>query len=269
MIPLSKPPKVLKSTDTVGIFEIEALYTGYGVTIGNSLRRVLLTSLDGAAVTRVKIEGVSHEFSTIPGVLEDVLSVLLNLKQLRFRLHSDEPQKATLKVKGEREVTGSDFAFPAQVELVNPDILIAHLTAKTAALQMEIQIEKGVGYVPAAEGKKHKEEIGMISLDAIFTPVRKVSSKVENMRVGDRTDFNRLTLQIETDGSITPEEALYRAAEILVKQFGIVGETMKEMEESKRRILEAQTAKAKKPAEKKEESKAKKKTSKAAKPKKK
>ncbi|MEK7510175.1 MAG: DNA-directed RNA polymerase subunit alpha [Patescibacteria group bacterium] len=228
MIPLSKSPKVLEHKGTKGVFEVEALYPGYGYTIGNSLRRVLLSSLEGAAVTQVRIQGAPHEFSTIPGVLEDVLMILLNIKQMRFKLFSDEPQKATLKVRGEKEVKASDFVFPSQIELVNKDLPIAHLTSKSAELEMEIQVEKGVGYVPAEERKKEKEEVGIISLDAIFTPIQKVSSVVKNMRVGERTDFNHLTLEIETDGTITPQEALYRASSILGKQFQVVMEGLQE-----------------------------------------
>lgn len=228
MIPLSKSPKILERKGAKGVFEIEALYPGYGYTIGNSLRRVLLSSLEGAAVTQVRIKGAPHEFSTIPGVLEDVLMILLNIKQMRFKVFSDEPQKATLKVKGEKEVKAADFSFPSQVELVNKDLSIAHLTSKTAELEMEIQIEKGTGYVPAEERKEKKEEVEVISLDAIFTPVRKVSAVVKNMRVGERTDFNHLTLEIETDGTITPQEALYLATSILEKQFQVIMEGLQD-----------------------------------------
>ena len=233
MIPLPKPTKLLESKNNKGIFEIEALYPGFGINLGNSLRRVLLSSLGGAAIVQVKIKGVDHEFSTIPGVLEDVISILLNLKQLRFKVHGEEAQRATLKVKGEKEVTGADFSLPSQVELVNKDFVIAHLTSKSAELDMEIVVEKGVGYVPSEERSKEKEEIGTISLDAIFTPIRRVSSKVENMRVGDRTDFNRLIIEIDTDGTISPEEAFYQAAEILQKHFEVIIDGMREKAEAK------------------------------------
>jgi len=258
MIPLPKPTNVLESKDNKGVFEIEALYPGFGINIGNSLRRVLLSSLEGAAVIQVKIKGVEHEFSTISGVLEDVISILLNLKQLRFKMHSDEPQVATLKIKGDKEVTGADFKMPAQVELINKDLVIAHLTSKSAELEMEIKIEKGVGYVPAEERKAEKEEIGTISLDAIFTPIKRVSSKVEDMRVGDRTDFNRLVLEIETDGTMSPEEAFYQAADILLKQFETVIGGVKEKADAKASAAEKAAAPketrkttVKKPAEKK------------------
>jgi len=232
MIHLPTQPKIIKKEDNKAIFEIEALYPGYGITVGNSLRRVLLSSLSGAAVTQVKIKNVSHEFSTIPGVLEDVVMLMMNLKQLRFKLlGTEEPQKATLKVKGEKEVKGRDFALPSQVELVNKDCHIATLTAKSAELEMEILIEKGIGYLPREARQKgglanqEKLAIGAIALDAIFTPVKRVSFKVDNMRVGERTDYDRLFLEIETDGVISPETAFFEAAEILVNHFSLLKET--------------------------------------------
>ena len=233
MIPLPQPTKIVEQKQNRGVFVIEGLYPGYGVTIGNSLRRVLLSSLGGAAITRAKIKGVSHEFSTLPGVLEDVVSILLNLKQVRFRLYGEEAQKASLKVKGEKEVTCADFELPASLELITKDLPLAHLTEKSAELEIEIQVEKGIGYVPAEERKMEKQEIGSITLDAIFTPIKRVSSKVENMRVGDRTDFNRVTLEIETDGTLTPEEAFWQATEILLKQFEAVSSGVMEAVEAR------------------------------------
>ncbi len=230
MIPLPLQPKIIDKKGNKALFQIEALYPGYGVTIGNSLRRVLFSSLSGAAATQVKIKGVQHEFSTIPGFLEDVITIMLNLKQLRFKLFSDEPQKATLKVKGEKEVKASDFKLPSQVEIVNETAHIATLTTKSAELDMEIQIEKGIGYSPKELRKKEKLEIGEIPLDAIFTPTRRVSCRVENMRVGERTDFDKLFLEIETDGTITPEEALFQASEILLKHFSLIVEGVKKVE---------------------------------------
>jgi DNA-directed RNA polymerase subunit alpha len=227
VIPLPLQPKIIEKKGNKAVFEIEALYPGYGVTIGNSLRRVLLSSLSGAAVTQMKIKGVPHEFSTIPGVLEDVIQIMLNLKQLRFKIYTQEPQRAILKVKGEKEVKGSDFEIPAQLELVNKDCHIATLTDKKASLEMEIQVEKGIGYLPRENRKKEKLEIGTIPIDAIFTPIRKVAFRVENMRVGERTDFDKLFLEIETDGTISPETAFSQAAEILVKHFSLFYETFK------------------------------------------
>ncbi len=227
MINLPNPPKVIKKEDNKAVFEIESLYPGYGTTIGNSLRRVLLSSLPGAAITEVKIKGISHEFSTMPGVLEDAITIILNLKQLRFKLFIDEPQRATLKVRGEKEVKGSDFNLTSQLELVNKNCHIADLTSKSAELEMEILIEKGVGYSSRDLRKKEKLEIGAIPLDAIFTPVKRVSFRVENIRLGERTDYDRLFLEIETDGVISPEEAFTRASEILVNHFFLFADTFK------------------------------------------
>ncbi len=237
MIPLPQKLKLIdkKEKENWACFEIEGLYPGYGITIGNSLRRVLLSSLEGAAVTQVKIRGIQHEFSTIPGVMEDVIRILINLKNMRFRMYSDEPQKATLKIKGiekgkgEREVKGSDFEFPSQVELVNKDCHIATITKKDTELEMEIQIEKGIGYRPVEDVKKQKEtETGVIFVDAIFTPIKKVNYKVENMRVGERTDFDRLRIEITTDGTLTPEEALVSGCDILVAHFSLFSDSFKE-----------------------------------------
>ncbi len=229
LLPLQ--PKIVKKEKNKAIFEIEALYPGYGVTIGNTLRRVLLSSLPGAAATQMKIKGALHEFSTLPGVLEDLIRISLNIKQLRFKIFSDEPQKITLKVKGEKEVTGTDFELPTQVELINKDQHIATLTTKSAELEMELWVEKGLGYVPVEKRKKVNIEIGVIPLDAIFTPMKRVSFRVENMRVGERTDFDKLTLEVETDGTITPEEAFFRTNEILVNHFSLFMESFKKQAE--------------------------------------
>jgi len=232
MISLPLQPKIIEKKGNKAVFEIEALYPGYGLTVGNSLRRVLFSSLTGAAITQVKIQGVQHEFSTIPGVLEDVISILLNLKKLRFKVYSDEPQKATLKIKGEKEVKASDFHFPSQVELINKDCHIATITDKKTELEMEVQTEKGVGYEPVERRKTgsslhSKLPIGTIALDAIYSPVKKVAYRVENMRVGERTDFDKLIMNIETDGTMTPEEAFLQASEILVKHFSLFAESFK------------------------------------------
>jgi len=228
MILLPKPPKIISTKDNWAQFQIEGLYPGYGVTVGNSLRRVLLSSLDGAAITQIKVKGAQHEFSTVPGVLEDVIAIIMSLKKLRFKIHSDEPQKAVLKVKGEKKVKGSDFKLPTQLELMNKDLHIATVTGSKVEFELEVQVEKGVGYEPVERRKQQtKLEIGVIPIDAIFTPVKRVSYKVENMRVGDRTDFDRLTLDIETDGIISSEEAFYRASDILVKHFSLLADEFK------------------------------------------
>lgn len=262
MILLPHQPKIISKKDNWACFEIEGLYPGYGLTIGNSLRRVLLSSLTGAAVTQMKIKGVQHEVSTIPGVLEDVVIIIMNLKQMRFKAFTDEPQKATLKIKGEKEVKGSDFKFPSQVELMNKSCHIATLTDKKAVLEIEIQIEKGIGYEPVERRKTQKKlEIGVIPIDSIFTPMKRVSYKVENMRVGERTDFDRITMEIETDGTVTPEDAFSQASEILVKQFSLLNETFRKEEKP----TEIKIEKAEKGKEKKAKPKEKKKTKKAAK----
>ncbi|OIP76047.1 MAG: DNA-directed RNA polymerase subunit alpha [Parcubacteria group bacterium CG2_30_36_18] len=245
MIPLPLQPKIIEKKGNYARFEIEALYPGYGVTIGNSLRRILLSSLEGAAVTQMKMKNVPHEFSTIPGVLEDVILIMLNLKQMRFRLYTQEPQKGFLKVKGEKEVKGSDFELPSQVELVNPDCHIATLTQKSSELEMEIQIEKGIGYSPKEARGREKLEIGTIPIDAIFTPVKRVAFQVENMRVGERTDFDRLFLEVETDGTISPEAAFSQTSEVLVKHFSLLAESFKEKAEILRAEIPVEKKKAK------------------------
>ena len=228
MIPLPLIPKIIEEKDNQATFEIEALYPGYGTTIGNSLRRVLLSSLSGAAITEVKIKGVQHEFSTMTGVEEDVVSILMNLKQLRFKMHSDEPQRAQLTIKGEKEITGSDFKLPSQIELINKDAHILTVTDKKTEVEMEIVVEQGFGYELVERRKKDKLAVGVIALDAIYTPVRKISYKVENMRVGDRIDFDRLVLTVETDGTITPTEAFVRASETLQDHYSLFAGTFKE-----------------------------------------
>ena len=219
MIPLPLAPKVIEKKDNWAMIEIEALYPGYGVTLGNALRRVLLSSLEGAAVTQINIKGVPHEFSTIAGIMEDVITIILNIKQLRFKMTGSEAQTCVLKAKGEKEITGVDFEIPSQLELANPKTHIATLTTKSAKLEMEIKIERGTGYISKESEKRAKLEIGVIPLDAVYTPVAKVGFKVQNMRVGDRTDFDKVMLEIETDGTIKPEEAFSQASEILVNHF--------------------------------------------------
>ncbi len=218
---LPKPPKIIKKGESQAIFEIENCYPGYGMTLGNALRRVLLSSLRGAAVTSVKIQGVDHEFSTIPYVLEDVIQIILNLKQVRFKLHSEGPVILSLKAKGEKKVKASDIKISSDVEVINTNAHIATLTNKKAEIEIEIEVNRGLGYAPVEQRRKEKLAIGSIAVDAIFSPLKKVNYEIENMRVGDRTDFNRLRLDIETDGSISPEEAFTKAAQILVDHFNL------------------------------------------------
>ena len=229
---LSDNVKIKKNSDDgrKGSFEIEGLFPGYGLTLGNSLRRALLSSLPGAAVTQFKVKGVLHEFSAIPGVLEDVVEIGMNLKKLRFKFLADEPQILTIKVKGEKEVTGADVEKNAQAEIVNPEIKLFTLTDKKADVEIELTVEKGLGYVPVERRKAGKLEIGVIAIDAIFTPVINVALNIENMRVGDRTDYNRLELTVETDGSITPSDAVRKASHILVDHFTKIGNLSEELE---------------------------------------
>lgn len=220
MIPTPTKPKIVREEGSRAVLEIEGLYPGYGHTLGNALRRVLLSSLLGAAVTSIKIEGVGHEFTAIEGVMEDVVDLSLNIKQMRLRLHEEGPFTITISASGEREVLGRDFKAPSQVEIVSKDAHIATLSSKKSRLAVEAVVESGVGYVPVEARAKEKVEVGTIALDAAFSPVRHVNYEVENMRVGDRTDYNRLLVTIETDGSVAPRDAYRQAAEILVAQFG-------------------------------------------------
>ncbi len=240
---LPSKPKIIREEGLTGIYEIDGFYPGYGHTLGNSLRRIILSSLPGAAVTRVKIKGVEHEFSSIDGVKEDVITLLLNLKRLRIRLTTDEPQVITLKAKGIKSLTAKDIDVPGQVEILNPELPIATLTDKGADLDMEITVEKGLGYVPKESLHKDRVDIGTISLDATFTPIRKVNYEVENMRVGDRTDFNRLRITIETDGTLTPQEALENSISIMISQLkAIIGFKEEEVIEQVKEEVEKEGA---------------------------
>lgn len=217
--------KTVSESATKGVFEVEGLYAGYGLTVGNALRRVLLSSLPGAAVTEIKVKGVSHEFSTLPGLKEDIVELALNFKKLRFKLHVEEPQVLSLHVKKEAVVTGGDIELNSNVELMNPDEVLAHLTSKEADLDIEVRVERGLGYVPveARRVEGGRTAIGTIAIDAIFTPVQRVNYVVEDMRVGDRTDFNRVRLEIDTDGTVSPSSALHKASKILQDHFEKVG----------------------------------------------
>jgi DNA-directed RNA polymerase subunit alpha len=207
-----------------GVFEIEGLYAGYGLTIGTALRRALLSSLPGAAVTEIKIKNVPHEFSTLPGLQEDIVEIALNFKKLHFVSHVDEPQVLSLKMKGEGEITAGDIELNSNVELINPEEVIGHLTAKDAEIDMEVRVERGLGYVPSESRKAEgRLPIGTIAIDAIFTPVIKVNYTIDDMRVGDRTDYNRLRLEVTTNGTISPSSALHKAANILKDHFEKVG----------------------------------------------
>ncbi|MDQ5957351.1 MAG: DNA-directed polymerase subunit alpha [Patescibacteria group bacterium] len=222
-ISLPSKPKIVKEENTHGIFEIDGLYPGYGHTLGNSLRRVILSSIPGVAATSIKIEGIEHEFSAIKGVKEDVIAIILNLKKVKFAIHDDEPVTVSLSVKGPKVVTAADLSVPTQATLTNQDQYLFEITDK-ASVDLEFVIEKGLGFVPREMIAKNKAEIGTILLDAAFTPIRRVSYEVENMRVGDRTDHNRLRINIETDGSVSAKEAFESSIKTMINQLqSVVG----------------------------------------------
>jgi len=246
-ITLPSKPKVLSEDGFKGSYEIDSLYPGYGHTLGNSLRRIILSSLFGAAITTVKIDGASHEFSTLDGVKEDVITILLNLKKARFKLSTMESQTVTLSAKGAKEVTAGDIKVSGQVEVLNPEQHIATLTDKNASLNIEIVVAKGFGYVSKETHQKEKVDIGTIAVDAIFTPIRRVNYEVDNMRVGDRTDYNRLRITVETDGTISPRRALEASIEIMVNQLkSVIGFVEKEEVAVKEVANDAKDAPAKK-----------------------
>jgi DNA-directed RNA polymerase subunit alpha len=221
-IVLPSKPKIVEETSSKGVYEIEGLYPGYGHTLGNSLRRIILSSLTGAAITKVKIAGVAHEFSAIDGVKEDVINIILNLKKVRFALTTDEPQVVTIKVRGENVVKAGDIKLSGQVTLANPDLHLFTITHKDTEIDMELTVEQGIGYVRKEEIEKERVDIGAIALDAAFSPIISANYDVEEMRIGDRTDFNRLTLMIQTDGTITPHDALEKSIEIMINQLRAV-----------------------------------------------
>lgn len=223
-IALPSKPRVTHEEGTQGIYEIDGLYPGYGHTLGNSLRRIILSSIPGGAITTIKIDGVPHEFSTISGVKEDVIALILNLKKVRIRIMDGGEHTISLNVKGIKTVTAADITCPGQVEVLNPEIHIAEMTDKSASLAIEMTVMNGLGYVPKEVIQKDRVDIGSIALDAIFTPIRRVNYEVENMRIGDRTDFNRLRITIETDGTLSPREALERSIAVMIQQLkSIVG----------------------------------------------
>jgi len=219
---LPSKPRVVSEDGFKGVYEIDGLSPGYGHTLGNSLRRIVLSSLPGAAITSIKIDGVAHEFSTLEGVKEDVVLILLHLKKIRFKMTTDEAQTATLTVKGSKKVTAADISVSGQLEVLNPDLYIAELTDKSAALSIEMRVERGLGFMPREMHEKGKVEIGVIAVDAIFTPIRRVSYEVENMRVGDKTNHNRLRVLIETDGTLSPREALESSIRIMIDQLSAI-----------------------------------------------
>jgi len=218
LIQPNKQIQVSEDNKRMAVLVVEPLERGFGMTLGNSLRRILLSSLQGAAVTSVQIEGVLHEFSSIPGVREDVTDIILNIKALALRCHSEEPRRVRLRAQGPGEVTAKQIETGAEVEIMNPELVICTLD-HGAHLNMEMTVETGRGYIPAAALRKEDTPIGLMPIDALFSPVRKVAYKVENSRVGQVTDYDKLSLQVETDGSLLPEDAIAIAARILQDQL--------------------------------------------------
>ncbi len=223
ILDFQRPDKVymVESTDTLGNFEFRPLEPGYGLTIGNALRRVLLSSLEGFAVTSIKIEGVEHEFSTIEGIVEDVTEMILNLKQVRLKqqIEDENSERVSVKISGKEQFTAGDIGKSLSgFQVLNPDLVICNID-KSVNLEMELTIEKGRGYVPAEENKKSAAAIGTVAMDAIFTPIKNVKYSVENFRVEQKTDYEKLVFEIETDGSIHPKDALTEAAKILIQHF--------------------------------------------------
>jgi DNA-directed RNA polymerase subunit alpha len=231
-----------KTDENHGTFTVEPLDKGFGYTFGNSLRRVLLSSLGGAAITSVRIEGVAHEFSTVPGVKEDVTDIVLNLKDIVVRMHTDADEvEAPLVATGPGEVKAKDIDLPSGVEILNPDSPIATLEKKTK-LEMYLTIGRGRGYSPAEENKSEEQPIGVIPIDSIFSPIRRASYSVDSARVGQRTDFDKLTLDLETDGSLEPSAALREASEILIKSLAIFTDADRVEELTAREAISAMTA---------------------------
>ena len=237
-IQLPSQPIIVTEENNQGRYQIDGLYPGYGHTLGNSLRRIILSSVPGAAITSIKIDGADHEFTTLEGVKEDVINILLNLKQVRIKMTSNEPVVMTLK-NATGTVTAGDIETPGQLEIMNPEMHIATVTGKKG-LTIEMTVEHGLGYVPKEVLQKEKVTAGTIALDAIFTPVRRVNYEVENMRVGDRTDFNRINMFIETDGSVSPREVLEEAIRIMIHQLKAIVGFREEEEEVVDPALEVQ-----------------------------
>lgn len=224
-IPLPNKFELNEMDANRAVLTIEPLFAGYGITIGNALRRVLLSSIPGAAVKFVKIKGVEHEFSTIDGVTEDVVDILLNIKKISLKMHTNEDIRLTLKKKGKGPVTAGDIDANAEVEISNPDLVIATITDEKTELEMEFVANRGRGYVTTESRDEEKKEIGMIAVDSIYTPVKNVGMKVENVRVGQVTNFEQVKLDIETDGTISVKEAVALASQIIVDHFSLLLES--------------------------------------------
>jgi DNA-directed RNA polymerase subunit alpha len=226
---LNAQVEVLQQTEDYAKFQVDPLERGFGLTLGNALRRVLLSSMPGAAVTAVRIERIYHEFATIPGVKEDTTELLLNLKQLRLKSHSEQPVTLRLEAQGPGVVTAADLIYPSEIEIANPELHIATLDSPDARLDMELTVERGIGYLPS-DGRE-SVPLGVVPVDAVFTPIRRVNYTVESARVGARTDLDRLIIDVQTDGTITPIAALVQSANILIDQFAL----FQELQQEKRR----------------------------------
>ncbi|MFH0856818.1 MAG: DNA-directed RNA polymerase subunit alpha [bacterium] len=255
-IPLPNKIEIIedKTNPRIGTVIIEPCYPGYSITIGNALRRVLLASLEGAAVTNMKIKGAQHEFSTIPHVKEDVLEIILRLKKIRFKMFKDEPIQLTLNVKGEKEVTAGDIQKNSDIEIINPELVIASLTNRNAELDMQLTVEKGLGYISVDQKELQAEgrEIGNIAVDSLFTPIVNVGMKVENVRVGQMTNYEKLILTIETDGTIAVKDAVEKSSRTLINHFELLAPDRKEnKEEEKIEEAEDEVKEEKKEGEKK------------------
>lgn len=222
IIPLPTKLEIKGAKNNKAEVILEPCYPGYGVTLGNALRRTLLSSIEGAAIISFKLKGVMHEFSTLPNVKEDMVELILNLKNIRLKVFTSEPVKLNLKVKGEKTVTAGDIEKNADAEIISKNQVIATLTDKSAELEMELIAQKGMGYVTVEDRAKEKVELGAIIIDALYSPLVSVGFEVENIRVGERTDYDKLVLKLETDGSLTPEEALKKASSILLEQFNFI-----------------------------------------------
>ncbi len=257
-ITLPQKVKFQKIADNHEEAIIGPCYPGYGITLGNALKRVLLSSLEGGAAYAVKIKGVQHEFSTIPDVLEDVIEIILNLKKIRFKVHSDEGVKVTLEVKGKKEVKAKDIKTTSDVEIITPDIPIATLTSSKAEIKMDIFVKKGRGYWPIEE-REDEKEIGVIAIDSFFSPIKKVGLDIENVRVKQMTNYENIILNIETDGTISPQEAVKEATGILIDQFKFIDsilegeETKEKTQPKKKESKKSEKSQKEEKAEKKEE----------------
>lgn len=250
MINLSFNVKTIKKDTNRSIFEIEPLYPGYGVTIGNALRRILLSSIQGAAITQMSMKKATSEFVNLPGIKEDILEITLNLKKVKLKLTGEDPQKIEIKVSGEKEVKAGDIKTPPQVEIINKDVHIASLTSKNSKMEIEMTVERGLGYVQAEKIKQGKSEVGVIYLDAIFTPVIKVAYVVENIMFEKRADYNKLKMEVETDGSIDPKKAFGSALEVLANHISSIQNSFGESKDKKEPA--AKEVKTKEKAEKTE-----------------